>query len=98
VLPRWKQYAGYDHEGLKRGLTVAWPTAETWLLQQDHEQRLRTHRSPHSERVKTLLRHAITIISAFEDGVIRTCERFAMDDTVGIIRLDVGELLGYVCR
>lgn len=30
----WKQYPGYDHEGLNRDLTIAWPETETWLLAQ----------------------------------------------------------------
>ena len=36
----WKQYPGYDHEGLNSELNVAWPAAETWLLKQAHELRL----------------------------------------------------------
>lgn len=30
----WKEYAGYDHEGLMEGLHVAWPDVEAWLLDQ----------------------------------------------------------------
>jgi pimeloyl-ACP methyl ester carboxylesterase len=30
----WKEYAGYDHEGLMQDLCVAWPEVETWLLDQ----------------------------------------------------------------
>ena len=30
----WVQYPGYDHEGLSSDLKVAWPAAETWLMEQ----------------------------------------------------------------
>lgn len=30
----WRQYAGYDHEGLNSDLSVAWPDTEAWLLEQ----------------------------------------------------------------
>ncbi len=33
----WKEYSGYDHEGLNSELKVAWPETETWLLQQAHD-------------------------------------------------------------
>lgn len=36
----WKQYDGYDHEGLNGQLQVAWPDAEKWLLEQAREQGL----------------------------------------------------------
>ncbi|MGP5049739.1 alpha/beta fold hydrolase [Glutamicibacter ardleyensis] len=36
----WKQYPGYDHEGLNSALQVAWPDVETWLLEQAREQGL----------------------------------------------------------
>lgn len=34
----WKQYPGFDHEGLNAHLPVAWPDTRAWLLQQ-HQQR-----------------------------------------------------------
>ena len=37
---QWKQYPGYDHEGLGSELQVAWPDVETWLLEQAREQGL----------------------------------------------------------
>lgn len=36
----WKQYTGYDHEGLNSELQIAWPDVETWLLEQAREQGL----------------------------------------------------------
>lgn len=36
----WRQYQGYDHEGLSGALEVAWPATETWLLDQAHALRL----------------------------------------------------------
>ncbi|NED94776.1 alpha/beta hydrolase [Phytoactinopolyspora alkaliphila] len=30
----WKQFEGYDHEGLNSHLEVAWPDTEAWLLEQ----------------------------------------------------------------
>jgi pimeloyl-ACP methyl ester carboxylesterase len=30
----WKQYVGFDHEGLNADLSVAWPATEAWLLRQ----------------------------------------------------------------
>lgn len=36
----WKQYDGYDHEGLNSQLQIAWPDAEKWLLVQAAEQGL----------------------------------------------------------
>ena len=38
----WKQYEGYDHEGLNSQLQIAWPDTEKWLLEQATEQRLWT--------------------------------------------------------
>lgn len=29
----WRQFEGYDHEGLNGHLEVAWPDTETWLLE-----------------------------------------------------------------
>jgi pimeloyl-ACP methyl ester carboxylesterase len=29
----WRQFEGYDHEGLNSHLEVAWPDTETWLLE-----------------------------------------------------------------
>ena len=30
----WKEYEGYDHEGLNSQLQIAWPDTEKWLLEQ----------------------------------------------------------------